>query len=76
MIMSHYFYDLTHFRGQGRNPCNFWFAFWEKPHKFILNLTGLYTDMLATAQDKWTKLETSNTMLYCMLIQAPSTSRL
>ena len=26
---------------QGRNPCNFWFAFWEKrlPHKFILNLT-------------------------------------
>ena len=28
---------------QGRNPRNFWFAFWEKrwPHKFILNLTDL-----------------------------------
>ena len=31
---------------QGRNPSNFWLAFWEKqwPHKFILNLTDLYMD--------------------------------
>ena len=29
---------------QGRNPSNFWLAFWDKrwPHKFILNLTDLY----------------------------------
>ena len=34
---------------QGRNPSNFWLAFWEKwwPHKFILNLTDLY--------HRWTK---------------------
>ena len=30
---------------QGRNPCNFRFTFWKIrcPHKFILNLTDLYT---------------------------------
>ena len=30
--------------GKGRNPGNFWLAFWAKwwPHKFILNLTDLY----------------------------------
>jgi hypothetical protein len=32
----------------GRNPCNFWFAFWEKrwPHKFILNLADLYQKLI------------------------------
>ena len=35
-------YPLINFKG--RNPSNFWLAFWEKrcPHKFILNLTDLY----------------------------------
>ena len=35
-------YPLKSF--QGRNPGNFWLAFWEKwwPYEFILNLTDLY----------------------------------
>ena len=39
-----FFWLRSWFVWQGRIPCNFRFAFWEKqwPHKFILNLTDLY----------------------------------
>ena len=42
--LGSFFWLQPLFVWQGRNPCNFWFTFWEKwwPHKFILNLTDLY----------------------------------
>ena len=35
---------------QGRNLCDFWLEFWKKrwPHKFILNLTDLYSPLAHT----------------------------
>ena len=43
MIMSHYFYDLTHFRGQGRNTefFSFGFRFKRRHPKVILKLSDL-----------------------------------
>ena len=39
---------------EGRNPSNFWFAFWEKrwPHKLILNLTDLQHPWIMTFKFK------------------------
>ena len=41
--MGHYFYDFTHFRGQGRNTEAFLFVFWFKRrgNKLILRLSDL-----------------------------------
>ena len=44
MIMCIYFFDLAHFRGQGRNTSKIWFLFWEiwRDQNFLLRLTDLY----------------------------------
>ena len=53
-------YPLINF--QGRNPGNFWLAFWEKRwhHKFFLNLTDLYKDLptvlVGLNQPYWSQL--------------------
>ena len=43
MIKCHYSVDLTHFKGQGRNPINNFVAFLEnlRHHTFVLRLSDL-----------------------------------
>ena len=43
IIKCLYFFDLTHFRGQGRNPYNNFVAFLEnlRHHNFVLRLSDL-----------------------------------
>ena len=48
MIISHYFYNMTHFRCKGRNKEIFSFVFWFKWRhpKVIMKLTDLYYSQL------------------------------
>ena len=53
--MSHYFYDLTHFRELGRNTEIFSFVFWFnwRHPKVILKLSDLYRPLLYAKMTIW-----------------------
>ena len=56
--MCLYFFNLTHFRGQGRNPGNISLLFWKilRHQKFVLKLSELYPIQVTAMQNELTAL--------------------